>query len=82
MTKGRYGIHGGQYIPETLMNAVIELEEAYNHYKNAKEFNDELNTLLICGKTIPAVLCQKNDGRSGRCKDLFEKRRLESYRST
>ena len=46
MTKGRYGIHGGQYIPETLMNAVIELEEAYNHYKNEKEFNDELNTLL------------------------------------
>lgn len=31
---GRFGIHGGQYIPETLMNAVIELEEAYNHYKN------------------------------------------------
>ena len=29
MTKGRYGQHGGQYIPETLMNAVIELEEAY-----------------------------------------------------
>ena len=46
MTKGRYGIHGGQYIPEMLMNAVIELEEAYNHYKNDKEFNDELNTLL------------------------------------
>ena len=46
MKKGRYGIHGGQYIPETLMNAVIELEEAYNHYKNDKEFNDELNTLL------------------------------------
>ena len=46
MAKGRYGIHGGQYIPETLMNAVIELEEAYNHYKNDKEFNDELNTLL------------------------------------
>ena len=46
MTKGRYGIHGGQYIPETLMNAVFELEEAYNHYKNDKEFNEELNTLL------------------------------------
>ena len=46
MIKGRYGIHGGQYIPETLMNAVIELEEAYNHYKTDKEFNDELNTLL------------------------------------
>ena len=33
MSKGRFGIHGGQYIPETLMNAVIELEEAYNHFK-------------------------------------------------
>ena len=32
---GRFGIHGGQYIPETLMNAVIELEEAYNRCKNA-----------------------------------------------
>ena len=32
--KGRFGIHGGQYIPETLMNAVIELEAAYDHYKN------------------------------------------------
>ncbi len=43
---GRFGIHGGQYIPETLMNAVIELEEAYNHYKNDKEFNDELEELF------------------------------------
>lgn len=43
---GRFGIHGGQYIPETLMNAVIELEAAYNHYKNDKEFNDELSELL------------------------------------
>lgn len=30
---GRFGVHGGQYVPETLMNAIIELEEAYNHYK-------------------------------------------------
>ncbi len=36
---GRFGIHGGQYIPETLMNAVKELEEAYNYYKNDPEFN-------------------------------------------
>ena len=43
---GRFGVHGGQYIPETLMNAVIELEKAYNYYKNDKEFNDELNKLL------------------------------------
>ena len=46
MSKGRFGVHGGQYIPETLMNAVIELEEAYNHYKNDPEFNRELTELL------------------------------------
>ena len=46
MTKGRFGIHGGQYMPETLMNAVIELEEAYNHYKDDPEFNRELTDLL------------------------------------
>ena len=46
MSKGRFGVHGGQYIPETLMNAVLELEEAYNHYKNDPEFNRELTELL------------------------------------
>lgn len=46
MSKGRFGIHGGQYMPETLMNAVIELEEAYNHYKDDPQFNAELTDLL------------------------------------
>ena len=46
MTKGRFGIHGGQYIPETLMNAVLELEKAYDFYKNDPEFNRELTALL------------------------------------
>ncbi|MCB6610806.1 tryptophan synthase subunit beta [[Clostridium] symbiosum] len=46
MTNGRFGIHGGQYMPETLMNAVIELEEAYNHYKDDPQFNRELTDLL------------------------------------
>lgn len=45
-SNGRFGIHGGQYIPETLMNAVIELEEAYNYYKNDSEFINELTELL------------------------------------
>ena len=44
--KGRFGIHGGQYIAETLMKAVIELEEAYEHYKNDKQFNEELTQLF------------------------------------
>jgi len=46
MTKGRFGIHGGQYIPETLMNAVLELEAAYDFYRADPAFNAELATLL------------------------------------
>ena len=46
MSKGRHGIHGGQYISETLMNELIHLEECYEHYKKDPEFNAELNKLL------------------------------------
>lgn len=45
MTKGRFGKHGGQYIPETLMNAVIEIEEAYLRFKNDPDFIAELTEL-------------------------------------
>lgn len=47
MTKreGRYGVHGGQYVPETLMNAVLEVEEAYEKYKKDPDFNKELDDL-------------------------------------
>lgn len=45
-SRGRFGIHGGQYIPETLMNAVIELEEAYNRYKDDPQFVSELTDLF------------------------------------
>ena len=43
---GRFGVHGGQYVPETLMNAIIELEEAYNYYKSNPDFQNELTQLL------------------------------------
>ncbi|MBQ5560842.1 MAG: tryptophan synthase subunit beta [Lachnospiraceae bacterium] len=46
MSKGRFGIHGGQYIPETLMNAMLELEEAYNKYKNDPDFIREVETMF------------------------------------
>lgn len=46
MSKGRYGIHGGQYVPETLMNELIALEEAYEHYKQDAAFQEELGTLF------------------------------------
>ena len=54
--KGRFGIHGGQYIPETLMNAVIELEQAYEHYKNDPDFVRELNELLTNYAGRPSLL--------------------------
>lgn len=46
MSKGRFGVHGGQYMPETLMNAVIELEQAYERYQNDPTFQAELTGLL------------------------------------
>ena len=55
-TKGRFGIYGGQYIPETLMNAVIELEEAYEYYKNDPAFQAELKDLLNNYANRPSLL--------------------------
>ena len=46
METGRYGIHGGQYIPETLMNEIHKVEEAYEFYKNDKAFQEELTFLF------------------------------------
>ena len=54
--KGRFGIYGGQYIPETLMNAIIELEEAYNHFKDDADFNRELNELFTNYAGRPSML--------------------------
>ena len=56
MSKGRYGIHGGQYVPETLMNEIINLENAYEHYKNDPEFVQELDTLLREYANRPSLL--------------------------
>lgn len=56
MIKGRYGIHGGQYIPETLMHAVIELEKAYEYYKNDPQFNKELQELFHEYANRPSLL--------------------------
>jgi tryptophan synthase beta chain len=55
-SRGRFGIHGGQYIPETLMNAVIELEEAYDRYKLDPAFNAELTDLFNNYAGRPSLL--------------------------
>ena len=56
MAKGRFGIHGGQYIPETLMNEVIRLEEAYEYFKKEPAFNRELDDLLKNYAGRPSLL--------------------------
>lgn len=56
MGKGRYGKHGGQYVPETLMNEIIKLEEAYEFYKKDPAFNAELNRLLAEYAGRPSLL--------------------------
>lgn len=56
MSNGRFGVHGGQYIPETLMNAIIELENAYNHYKYDPDFRRELTELLDNYAGRPSLL--------------------------
>lgn len=56
MSKGRYGVHGGQYIPETLMNEIMKLEESYEFYKNDPEFNKELEDLLKNYAGRPSLL--------------------------
>lgn len=56
MAKGRYGIHGGQYIPESLMDEVLKLEEAYEFYKKDPDFNNELNALLAEYAGRPSLL--------------------------
>jgi len=56
MSKGRFGVHGGQFIPETLMNAVTELEKAYDHYSKDADFCRELDGLLKNYAGRPSLL--------------------------
>lgn len=56
MTKGKYGEFGGQYIPETLMHEIINLEKSYDFYKNDEKFNEELNSLLKKYAGRPSLL--------------------------
>ena len=63
---GRFGVHGGQYVPETLMNAIIELEEAYNYYKANPDFQNELTQLFerLRGPSLASLLRGEDDKRT------------------
>lgn len=78
MSNGRYGVHGGQYIPETLMNEVKKLEEAYEFYKKDKDFNDELNTLLkeYAGRPSLLYYAKKMTEELGGAKIYFKREDL------
>ena len=75
---GRFGIHGGQYIPEVLMNAVNELEKAYNFYKNDPAFNSELTELLndYAGRPSRLYFAEKMTRDLGGCKIYLKREDL------
>lgn len=56
MENGKYGVFGGQYVPETLMTAVHEVEEAYERYKADPQFNAELEDLMKNYTGRPSLL--------------------------
>lgn len=56
MSNGRFGLFGGQYIPETLMNEIHRLEKAYAFYKQDEEFQRELKDLLDNYANRPSLL--------------------------
>jgi len=78
MSNGRFGIHGGQYIPETLMNALIELEEAYIYYKDDPSFNKELADLFKNYAGRPSLLyyAEKMTDELGGAKIYFKREDL------
>ena len=78
MSNGRFGIYGGQYIPETLMNAVHELDEAYSHFKDDPEFNRELTELLneYAGRPSRLYFAEKMTNDLGGAKLYFKREDL------
>jgi len=78
MSNGRFGIHGGQFIPETLMNAVIELENAYSYYKNDESFIKELDTLYrdYAGRPSRLYYAEKMTRDLGGAKIYFKREDL------
>ena len=79
---GRFGEYGGQYVPEIVMNAVNELNEAYEIYKNDPEFLAQLRQLYRDYANRPShfILRREDDKRSWRGKSIFKTRRFEPYR--
>ncbi|MBO9610925.1 MAG: pyridoxal-phosphate dependent enzyme, partial [Paenibacillaceae bacterium] len=75
---GRFGIFGGRYVPETLMNALFELEEAYRHYSKQPDFIEEVGTLLrqYSGRPTPLYYAQRLSEQLGGAKIYLKREDL------
>lgn len=75
MRQGRFGIYGGQYVPETLMSALGELNEAYNRYKDDRDFNDRLSELFndYAGRPSPLYYAARMSADLGGAKIYFKR---------
>ncbi len=80
---GRFGAYGGRYVPETLMAALLELDQAYAEAQADPAFHAELDGLLkdYCGRPTPLYFAKPADGDAGWREDLFEARRPAAYGS-
>ena len=75
MQDSRFGIYGGQYVPEILMGAVNELDAAYKKYKDDKVFNEELSALFnnYAGRPSPLYYAKKMSMDLGGAKIYFKR---------
>ena len=76
--KGHFGVYGGRYVAETLMPALLQLEEAYNRYKDDSEFQEELAYYLreYAGRETPLYLAERLTGRLGGAKIYLKREDL------
>ncbi|RJP59658.1 MAG: tryptophan synthase subunit beta [Deltaproteobacteria bacterium] len=76
--KGHFGIYGGRYVAETLMPALLELEESYYRYRDDREFQEELNYYLreYVGRETPLYLAERLTQRLGGAKIYLKREDL------
>jgi tryptophan synthase beta chain len=76
--KGRFGPFGGRFVPETLIHALEELEEAYERYRHDPEFNEELDRLArdFVGRPTPLMLAERLTEKWGGANVWFKREDL------
>ena len=76
--EGKFGAYGGRYVSETLMPALLELEDAYNHYKNEPSFKKELNYYLkhYGGRETPLYFAERFTNHLGGAKIYLKREDL------